>query len=764
MASADAPGVRLVVSHLSWPTLLLLGSGFSALVYQVLWLRLLGLVFGVTVHAASTVLAAFMAGLALGSFGGGRFADRTRAPLRWFGVAELLIGATALSTPAVLAALEAVYRQVHTNFSHDVGALTLVRFACSFAVLLVPTTMMGATMPLVLRSSATHSSDLGTRAAALYAANTAGALAGALVTGYYLVSQIGITASFRVAALVNLLVGLTAMLVPLRSAVVTTLSTSVEQEGDAVPPPRVRRLIITAFALSGFVALALEIIWFRALVMFLPATTYVFTIILATVLGGIAAGSAIATRALRRNGNWLARLAALQAGVAVAAVASLAAQAWTYAMGWRTSAALQASALSVLPTMLLMGAAFPIGLYCWSGGRGDSDRRIGDRIGRFYLANLSGAIAGAVLAGFVLIPWLGTRRALIAVASLSLFSALAFCVELRKRRFRHALAVAAGSSVLFATIAVLLPDPLEAVLERRYAGERLLWREEGAQATVSVLEGDQRVLYLDGLHQTNDSAPMLRLHRQIGALAMALHRDARDALVIGLGGGATAGAVAQFSNASVDIVELSPSVVAGAEWFRHANGDVLRRPNVELRVDDGRNYLLLTSKRYDVITADIIQPFHAGAGNLYSLQYYQLASRALRDDGLMLQWIGNRPKSQYTLIARTFLTAFPHTTVWADGTLLVGTKQPLRLSPGRYAERLADPAHAGGLQLAGIADFGGLLRLYTAGADELRRFIGDGPLLTDDRPLVEFFLSLPRDEGELSLVGLRGDVNRHVVP
>jgi spermidine synthase len=385
-------------------------------------------------------------------------------------------------------------------------------------------------------------------------------------------------------------------------------------------------------------------------------------------------------------------------------------------------------------------------------------------VGRFYLANLSGAIAGAVCAGFVLIPWLGTRVALIAVASFSLLAGFALLVQVHARRPRYAAGLAAGSLALFAAIAVLLPDPLDAVLARRYGGERLLWRNEGTQATVSVQQSDQRVMYLDGLHQANDSAPMLATHRQIGTLAMALHPRPQEVLVIGLGGGATAGAVAQFPDASVDIIELSPSVVGGAEWFRHANGDVLRRTNVRLRIDDGRNYLLLTPKRYDVITADIIQPFHAGAGNLYSLEYYQLASRALRDDGVMLQWIGHRPASQYKLIARTFLDVFPHTTVWAGGTLLAGTKQPLRLSEARYQERLTGPAHATALAAAGLATYDALLGLYTAGPEELRAFIGDGPRLTDDRPLVEFFLSLPRNEPDISTGGLRGDVNRHRAP
>jgi spermidine synthase len=332
------------------------------------------------------------------------------------------------------------------------------------------------------------------------------------------------------------------------------------------------------------------------------------------------------------------------------------------------------------------------------------------------------------------------------------------------RRPRFAVRLAIGSVVLFVGVAVFLPDPLDAVLERRYGGERLLWRDEGTQATVSVQQGENRVMYLDGLHQANDSPSMLAVHRQIGTVAMALHPQPQEVLVIGLGGGATAGAVAQFADASVDIVELSESVVGGAEWFRHANGDVLRRPNARVRVDDGRNYLLLTPKQYDVITADIIQPFHAGAGNLYSREYFQLATRALREDGVMLQWIGHRPESQYKLIARTFLEVFPHTTVWADGTLLAGTKQPLRLSEARYRERLADSVHADALAAAGLGRYDDLLRLYTAGAEELRAFVGEGPTLTDDRPVVEFFRSLPENERDVSVAGLRGDVKRHVVP
>ena len=742
---------------------LLFGSGFSALVYQVLWLRLLGLVFGVTVHAASTVLAAFMGGLAIGSVVAGRLADRVTSPLRWFGLVEILVGISALCTPWLLDGLESVYRLVYSDVSGSGTALTSLRFAGSLAALIVPTTLMGATMPLAVRAATFSPARFGMRVGLLYAANTTGALAGALITGYYLVSSIGIARSFQLAAAVNVVIGLTALLWPRQHAGLPAAAAEGSVQSGMVPSPAERRGVLLVCAVSGFVGLALEVVWFRSLVMFLAATTYVFTIVLAIVLGGIAAGSAMVTPTLRRNRDWIARLAVFQVAIAIAAVASLAAQVWTYSRGWRTSAVLQGSALSVLPTMLLMGAAFPIALQCWT-VRGDGTlARAGARVGRFYMTNLLGAIAGAVAAGFVLIPRLGARGSLIAVASLSLLSGLVLLALIFPRRRRFAAGVAVASIVIFITVAASLSDPLSAGLARRYGNERMLWREEGQQATVTVQQGpEHRALYLDGLHQTNDSAGMVAMHGQIGSLGMAVHPRPEDALVIGLGGGATAGAVARFAAASVDVVELSPSVVRGADWFRHANGDVLRRPNVQLRVDDGRNYLLLTPRRYDVITADIIQPFHAGAGNLYSLEYYQLARRTLREGGLMVQWIGHRPEEQYKHIARTFLAAFPQTTAWAGGTLLLGSLEPLRLSRAAYEARLADPSDGPALTAAGLGSFEALLSQFSAGPAELRTFVGDGPVLTDDRPLVEYFRGLPPSARDVPLEQLRGSVQPYV--
>jgi spermidine synthase len=211
----------------------------------------------------------------------------------------------------------------------------------------------------------------------------------------------------------------------------------------------------------------------------------------------------------------------------------------------------------------------------------------------------------------------------------------------------------------------------------------------------------------------------------------------------------------------MDVVELSSAVVRASKLFAHANHNLLEQPNVRMRVDDGRNYLALTKKKYDLITADLIQPQHAGANNVYSKEYFEAVRAALKPGGMTMQW-ANGTEAEYKTICRTFQTVFPYATVWGDGSLLLGTLEPLVLRQADYNWKLQLPGRKQGLVELGADTFDKLLALYMAGPDELRAYLGDGPILTDDRPLAEYFLSLPRGRNP-DRSGLRGDVRRHVV-
>jgi spermidine synthase len=758
-------------------------SGVCALVYQVLWLRTLGWVFGVTVYAASAVWAMFMAGLAIGSAAAGIVADRVRNPLRWFGATELAIGLTALLTPRVLAWLQQAYVAAYPSVSSSAAALTATHMAMAFAVLIVPTSLMGATLPLVVKASTFRSSTIGKQLGLLYASNAAGAIVGTVAAGLYLIPHRGIHGTFLTAAALNLFVGLSAIamsrLVNLRDGTSARPASPVPREqppSGAVSekPARRLRVVLWVFAISGAVSLALEVVWFRVLTLFLRPTVYGFAVMLAMILAGISLGSFLVTPLLNRRLRWTTILAAIELTIAIAIVLSFRPLVYLPTLSETVTKAvtpfmpdylgypITGSLLAIFPVALLMGVAFPIGLHQWTVGARRSEHAAG-RLGLFYALNVAGAIIGSMAAGFLLLPRLGSGSSLIVLGSLSFAAGLAL-LGVSESSLRVRLVSAAGAVSAFAAAVWWSPDPFVQFVAQRYPGQTIVWQEEGVEATVVVHRNrrDEVTLTINGNHQASTDDATAYVHRRIGHLPMAIHPAPRNALVIGLGGGATAGAVSIHDGVDVDVVELAGSVVRGARFLESINYRVLSRPNVHLRVDDGRNYLMLTPRRYDVITADVIHPIFAGSGNVYSVEYFRQMRRVLNPGGLVLQWVAGT-EAEYKTIARTFLSVFPGTTVWVDGGLLVGSVEPLRLRRSDFDWKLTLPGTRQALHDLNVENFDQLLAAFTAGPEELAAFVGPGEVLTDDRPLVEYFLSLPRDH-DVDLRPLKGDVRRFIDP
>ena len=431
--------------------LLFFGSGACGLIYQVLWLRQLSFVLGVTVYAASTVLAAFMSGLAVGSLLAPRVLRSLRRPLVAFGLAEILIGLAALATPAALSAAVAVYEAAYRAGSDTPALLTLGRVVAAFLVLLAPTILMGLTLPLLSATSLVRGPGIGARIGLLYAANTAGAVTGAILAGFHLIGGLGMQRTFLVAATLNTVVGLAALVLSGGAEHAPVPAAPADRTGPdpevalSSPTTRAVRLVV---AVSGAASLALEIVWFRILLQFLPATTYAFTTMLATVLAGIAVGGAVGARVLARTRDWHWILVRILFATAIAVVVSVILLSWTYGAGWRTSGTIQASVAAIFPAAVLMGAAFPIALHLGGlAARRDSDRSdvIARQVGRLYALNVAGAILGALAGGFVLLPLAGSRGSLIALATLYVVSAfvlLAAHADRRRLRWRVAVRVA----------------------------------------------------------------------------------------------------------------------------------------------------------------------------------------------------------------------------------------------------------------------------------------------------------------------------------
>lgn len=739
---------------------LLVVSGACGLAYQVLWLRALALIFGATVYAASTVLAAFMGGLAVGGFVAGPLLARLRRPLLGFALAEAGIGMAALVVAFVFDRAEPLDAWLHQATGGATASLTAARFVVASAMLLVPTSLMGLTLPLVSASGLVRRA-FGTRLSLAYGMNTAGGVVGALVAGFIAIPAVGAGLAMRITAALSLAVaagGLVLARAGDEIAADATPATAAAPTGGAYVPDGVLALAVTA---SGAGAMALEILWFRALLQFVPATTYAFTTMLAVVLVGLAAGSLYAARRLRRDGDWLAWLTWTYLATAVLALGSLAMLAYAYDRGWVLTGPLMAAAVAMLPPTVGMGASLPVALHVAAASAVGTAAGVASRVGRLYALNVAGAVVGAVATGFWLLPALGVRLSLVLAAGL--FAIVAGALA-RAAGLATPARLAAGAAA-FALVALALPDPLDLAFTRRHGADRPpLWRDEGPQATVSV-HGDatSRGLFIDGLTQASDRADTVRVHRTIGHLAMLLHPDPQDALVIGLGGGATAGAVSRHG-ARLSIVELNEGVRRAAPWFAHISHDVVAQPSTRMIVDDARSFLATTGERFDVITADIIQPTHAGAGALYSREYFSRVRARLKPRGLVLQWVGLREDSAYKLIARTFQSVFPETTAWVGGTLLVGTVEPLRVSRAAVERQLARPGTRDEVAVLGLTSYDALMAWYSAGPDELRTFVGPGPLLTDDRPRVEYYRSLPVGEPAARLAELHGAPARVIAP
>ena len=764
--AGQAPGA----AGLFLPALLLLFtlSGISGLIYEVVWLRLLTLVFGVTVYAVSTVLTVFMGGLALGGFLAGRFADRLQRPLRAYGLIELAIAGSALLTPAAFGVLNAVYRSLYPVLPENLTLVSIVRFVLACVILLVPTTLMGMTLPIVVRSSLGRSASLGTSISLLYACNTAGGILGAYLAAFVLIGTVGVRGTTATAVLLNAAVGVTAIVLDLRLRPAPAPVAEALRAGRraAEGPPvsaSAMRWLLAAFFVSGMTSLAYQVIWTRILAIFFEATTYAFNLILCTFLLGLAIGSYLIATVINRKANWLLIAAGLELAIALMAVLSMTAIGRLHDLvdllrtlplaehlvsGEQRATALMAF-VTMFPTTVLLGAAFPVIMKLYAADES------GKRLGRAYTANVCGSIAGSWMAGFVLIPLLGTERSLILLATVGAVVSGGLLRAAAPRAFR---VLAPAGAVLFAALVWLTPGIYRAVFSR--FGDPVLWYEEGLEQTVTILQGPtERRMFLNGWHQANDSRGMVQFHSLLGELPVLLQPAPgaaappaappaggdREVLVIGLGGGATAGAAAAFPRTRLDVVELSGSVVRGARFFDHVNGRVVAAPNVRVRTDDGRNYLLLTARRYDVVMADVIRPQHAGSAALYSLEYYTLARQALKPDGVMIQWIDpSLPENQYRMLLRTFLQAFPYATAWADGSFVVGSNRPYPLDRAVLAERLASRG-PGAAARSGLSTPEDVLHLFTATDEELRRYAGDGPIVTDDHPYIEFFRSLPAD-------------------
>ena len=767
-------------------------SGVAGLGYEVVWGRWLHSVFGASAWALAAILSAFMAGLALGSFAAGRLGRRLRVdPLLAYGAIEILIGLWALLFPHLLELGVAVQGRFFFQWVEQHTLYGLIRFALCFAVLLVPTSLMGATFPL-LSAYVARRSDAPTRWVGwLYGLNTAGAVAGTLLSGFVLVARFGLAGSNLLLVAVNLGVGLVAIL---RARADASAGEGGRSQSRAAPAPEGRQtepagtpgsglaelypLILGLFLVNGIFNLAYEVLWGRALALIIGTTTYALSVMLGIFLAGIAAGSLWMTRRLGTLRDPLAVLLRIQAAMALWVLASpLLVNAlphvflrglWALGISWASSVALKCllTALLLLPLTLGMGAVFPLGIQLAFRRPEALAREVGD----LYGINTAGGIVGAFAAGFLVIPWLGVEKGL-AAAALGHLVVVAGLVlasgqgrrAVSRRRWRWATvgiiafalpAVAGWNPLILASGVYFQPriffDPDGRVrLAERMSEATLRYHAEGISATVDVLEapGGFRALTINGKSVATSNYYDYRVQRLLGVLPLLLHPQPRRILVIGLGTGMTSGTGSvDPATESLEIVEITEEVVGATEYFEQWNLGVVNRPTTRVVVEDATHYLRFVDRLYDVITSDPIHPFVRGAGDLYSVDSYEVAKSKLDSGGIFCQWVPlyQLDEPDIDSILRTFDAVWDNATVWVTGKdfILCGARDDYRIDFADLEAKAGTPEYAEILRRLGLWSADELFSAYIGRLAGFRPLFADATVNTVERPYLEF--SAPR--------------------
>lgn len=744
---------------------------------------MLGHVFGATALAVSTTLTVFMGGLALGSHLAGRRAASLRRPLLAFAVLESAVGLYGLIVPSVFEALPTVQRHLGLDLGEGLWGYAILRFLVVALILILPTTAMGATLPVLAQGVVERSEHLASRVGSLYAANTTGAVAGAFLAGFVLIPDLGLSTTVRIAAAIDLLVALTVLGLFRFGGSALLLRRRDEETPDEIlnrlePVEPVRlsaaevHRVLVVYAASGGSAMALEVLWSRAVGVVIGASTYSFTLILVTFLVGLAAGAAVISRRIDRLADPLQILAYVQLGVGGTTLLAMLfidrLPLWLHAVAraqgvsnldlYVTNFLITGSA--TLPTTLLLGAVMPLVVKAITPS---GPAEAGAVVGRAYAVNTLGAIFGSFAGGFLILPLLGVERGLVACAVLNLLLG-GYLLASRPGEWRRAGALL----VVGLAFAFLRPSwdlrTWTAGLFRMYLARsvyaggwapsgRIIYHRDGVATTVTVDQQEDGVGISMKVNGKVDASDIGDMPTQVlsGLLPVLLHPDPKEVLVIGYGSGVTPGAVLQSQVEHLQVAELEEAVYEAANThFAHVNHQPKTDPRTTLTVDDGRNFLLTRDRTFDIIISEPSNPWMSGAASLFTTNFFQIAKERLAEGGLFLQWFQLyelAPRNIHALV-RTFHSVFPYVLIFSpsptsNDTLLIGSDRPVQLDRAQVARLLAEPRLKAELSRANVfvpEDFWGL---FLVGTEEIDRFVGEGPLNTDDNALIEF--AAPKD-------------------
>ncbi|MFL5350256.1 MAG: methyltransferase [Hyalangium sp.] len=754
-------------------------SGATALVYELVWSKYLANVLGNSGQAHAVVLATFMGGLALGAYVFGRTADRVKSPLAMYGLLELGVGLYALLFPSVLHVLSAAYLAVAVKVPD--GVRVGPKLALAALSLVVPTMLMGGTLPALVRHFSATLAHVRRELARLYAINSLGAALGVFLAGVSLVPALGLSLSAKLAASINILLALGALALARKHPPALTQSAPAEgaapsEGGDELSYPHSAvRAALLGVALSGFTSMLYQVTWIRLLSIVLGASTYAFTLILTAFILGIGLGSFwLMTR--KGRGDLLRLFAWLQVALVASVCVALplyvrlpylfrkaqfmmnrTLDTWPYFQGLTFAYC----CLVLLVPTFFMGAAFPAAARVATA----KVTEVGRQLGGVYLWNTLGTITGAALGGLVLMPWWGMEGNFIAGLVGNLIAAgVAFAAipgrPAQPARAFWPLGIGVACGLLFllpmSGWAVTLsgiasfrmheapPESYTAAVSNYEKSTQPLFYRDDTFATVLVgeLKNGHRFMKLNG---KVDASTGLDMETQIlaGHLGMLLHpRSPENVLLVGAGSGVTAGSVLAHPVKHLDMVEISPAVVDAARLFKAVNRNAVDDPRTHVHIDDAKTFMALAPLQYDLIISEPSNPWVAGVSGLFSRDFFRTADLHLTEDGILVQWIHTYESSEeiIKLVMRTLRETFPYATTWLGPTdlILVASRKPITFDAKKVAERLALPDVREDLGRTDIHDVFGLLAKQVHSDQGQQEFASTGPINTDDRNLLEY--------------------------
>jgi spermidine synthase len=772
-------------------------SGAAALIYQVVWVRSLTLIFGGSHLAVTAVLSIFMAGLAIGGYAIGKYVDRERKPLRLYGLLELGIALFALIFMGLMNLYPSIYIPLAQGKDNAHIYLLIIRVLFSVVALIIPTTLMGGTLPVLSRFVSKQPQHLRSYLSYLYGINTLGAVLGATAAGFLFLSLYSISTTLTIAILTNAFIGLAALLLQGKAAAVLASEPSVLEDkgvlskteftgpshpqgmGNAFP----QKLVLWGIGVSGFCALGYEVLWSRILTIVVGASVYSFTTMLVAFLAGIALGSEaygllpkffkIRDKGMGRSILWfggvqvIIGLTALLVTIYIRDIPANSIRIHNYflgmgisSFGMRVWTNFTLGFFYMVVPAFFMGVAFPLA------GKVHAEYRkvVGGAVGEILAYNTVGAILGAAISGYVMIYLFGIERSLQMLTAINIgFGLLVFFSIRNINLLNWGMAGLAAATVLFLGLnqnalriwdmryfAIFRNNQPEAfrtpeMVREAVENTDVLYYGEGIESIVSSIQikGGEQSFITNGRIEASSHLQALQCQFTLGHLPMLLNKNPKKVLVVGLGSGMTLGATSVHPSVrEITLLEIEPKVIGVAKTFGKYNHHVLDNPKLKIIFNDGRNFLMTSNKKFDVITADPIHPWFRGAGYLYTTEYFKLASEHLLPGGVICQWLPLYEMTPDDLksVVKTFSEHFKYTMLWLthyDAELL-GSNSPIKIDEEELERRIAEPAIFDDLSRVMMGSATDFLSYFVMGPVGMKRFSGGGILNTDDNLYLEF--------------------------